>query len=583
MRVAIVSRGYGGRARGVTRVTVHSRASEVGDEPLLLARRAAGDGLHRTRPRRGRARPRSRDGADIVICDDGLQHLALVRECEIVVIDGQRGFGNGSLLPRGPLRESPRRLRRVNAVVVNGAITAPDFQLPRFVTGTHFVMHMRPGDARPVAGGGALRSLSSFRGAGVHAVAAIGNPQRFFDMLRDAGLTVYEHPMPDHHAFKSGDLNFGDSLPVLMTEKDAVKCAAFADERCWYVPVTAEFAEGEARRTHRPGARARQGIQDRPVNRKRLMDDRLLDILACPVCKGPLKFQRAARRAGVPRGPPGISDPRRRADDARRRRAPARARRSAAGALMTFRVVIPARFDSSRLPGKALLPLAGKPMLQWVHERARGSRAAEVIIATDDERIASAARGFGAEVAMTAAHACLRHGSHRRSGRGARLGRRRHRGERAGRRAADSARGHRPGGAAAGRASAARDIATLAAKIEQIDDFDDPNTVKVACDATGRALYFSRAPIPWNRDAADHADAGQPAAHRHLCLSRGARCGAWRSLPPGRLEQIEKLEQLRALENGMEIRVALAVERPLADVNTAADLERAERALNVRP
>jgi tetraacyldisaccharide 4'-kinase len=187
------------------------------------------------------------DGADIVITDDGLQHLSLVRHCEIVVIDGQRGFGNGCLLPRGPLRESTRRLRRVNAVVINGAITAPDFQLPGFLSRTKFLMTMRPSDARPVTGGAALRSLASFRGTGVHAVAAIGNPQRFFDMLREAGLTLYEHPMPDHHAFKSGDLNFGDSLPVLMTEKDAVKCTAFADDRCWYVPVTAEFREREAR------------------------------------------------------------------------------------------------------------------------------------------------------------------------------------------------------------------------------------------------------------------------------------------------------------------------------------------------
>jgi tetraacyldisaccharide 4'-kinase len=113
--------------------------------------------------------------------------------------------------------------------------------------GTHFVMRMRPGDARPVSGRGALRSLASFRGAGVHAVAAIGNPQRFFDMLREAGLTLYEHPMPDHHPFKANDLDFGDDLPVIMTEKDAVKCAAFADPRCWYVPVTAEFSQDEAR------------------------------------------------------------------------------------------------------------------------------------------------------------------------------------------------------------------------------------------------------------------------------------------------------------------------------------------------
>ena len=134
----------------------------------------------------------------------------------------------------------------MNAVVVNGALKG-GFTLPKFVTGTAFNMKMSPGDARPVSGGGGLRALSSFRGTGVHAVAAIGNPQRFFDMLRESGLNLYEHPMPDHHAFKSGDLNFGDELPVLMTEKDAVKCVAFADARCWYVPVTAEFSEEQGR------------------------------------------------------------------------------------------------------------------------------------------------------------------------------------------------------------------------------------------------------------------------------------------------------------------------------------------------
>lgn len=246
LRVAIVSRGYGGKARGVTRVTVHSRPSEVGDEPLLLARRAQAT-VFVGRDRVAAAKVAVDDGADIVICDDGLQHLALMRDCEIVVIDGQRGFGNGCVLPRGPLREQTGRLRRVNAVVVNGAITAPNFALPRFLSRTHFVMNMQPGDARPVSGGASLRSLSSFRGTGIHAVAAIGNPQRFFDMLRHAGLTLYEHPLTDHHAFKAGDLNFGDNLPVIMTEKDAVKCVAFADDRCWFVPVTAEFPENEAR------------------------------------------------------------------------------------------------------------------------------------------------------------------------------------------------------------------------------------------------------------------------------------------------------------------------------------------------
>jgi tetraacyldisaccharide 4'-kinase len=246
LRVAIVSRGYGGRARGVTRVTIHSRPSEVGDEPLLLARRAQAT-VFVSKDRVAAAKQAVAEGADLVMTDDGLQHLRLMRDCEIVVIDGQRGFGNRCLLPRGPLRESPRRLRRVNAVVVNGELTAPGFTLPKFVTHTAFVMHLQPADARPVAGAGSLRALTSFRGNGVHAVAGIGNPQRFFDMLRGAGLTVYEHALPDHHAFKPGDLEFGDSLPVLMTEKDAVKCASFADARCWYVPVTAEFGEREAR------------------------------------------------------------------------------------------------------------------------------------------------------------------------------------------------------------------------------------------------------------------------------------------------------------------------------------------------
>jgi 3-deoxy-manno-octulosonate cytidylyltransferase (CMP-KDO synthetase) len=248
---------------------------------------------------------------------------------------------------------------------------------------------------------------------------------------------------------------------------------------------------------------------------------------------------------------------------------------------MTFRVVIPARYDSSRLPGKALLPLAGKPMLQWVHERARGSLASEVIIATDDERIANAARGFGADVAMTRrAHVS---GTDRIAEVAATRG------------WADAdivvnVQGDEPlippviidqvAHLLAEHRSA--HIATLATKIEQINDFNDANTVKVACDVGGRALYFSRAPIPWNRDATTTLT---PASLRHIGIY-AYRVSALRrlaGLSPGRLEQIEKLEQLRALESGMEIRVALAVERPLADVNTAADLERAERALNVRP
>jgi 3-deoxy-manno-octulosonate cytidylyltransferase (CMP-KDO synthetase) len=248
---------------------------------------------------------------------------------------------------------------------------------------------------------------------------------------------------------------------------------------------------------------------------------------------------------------------------------------------MNYRVVIPARFDSSRLPGKALLPLAGKPMLQWVHERAKACGASEVCIATDDERIATAARGFGADVAMTArahtsgtdriAEVAITRGWQDED-------------------IVVNVQGDEPlippavidQVAQLLAANPRADIGTLAVKIDSLADLNDPNVVKAACDAGGRALYFSRAPIPFNRDAPTTVP---PSALRHVGIY-AYRVSALRKLAklqPTRLEQIEKLEQLRALENGMEIRVALAVERPLADVNTAADLERAERALLLRP
>jgi 3-deoxy-manno-octulosonate cytidylyltransferase (CMP-KDO synthetase) len=248
---------------------------------------------------------------------------------------------------------------------------------------------------------------------------------------------------------------------------------------------------------------------------------------------------------------------------------------------MAFRVVIPARFDSSRLPGKALLPLAGKPMLQWVHERARSSRATEVLIATDDERIAVAARGFGAEVVMTA----RKHVSG--TDRIAEVAMTRGWGD------ADivvNVQGDEPlipppviDQVAQLLADTPRaDIATLAVKLDTPAELADPNVVKVACAAGGRALYFSRAPIPWNRDAPTMLAPGH-LRHVGIYAYRVSALKKLSSLQSSRLELLEKLEQLRALENGLEIRVALAVERPLADVNTAADLERAERALLVRP
>jgi tetraacyldisaccharide 4'-kinase len=188
-------------------------------------------------------------GADVILADDGLQHLRLARDVEIVVVDGARGFGNGRLLPAGPLREPASRVALSNVVVINGAPEHPS--IVRQAHGMQAVqMGLAAGRVLPVAGARADRSLESFRGQRVHAVAGIGNPGRFFADLRSRGLDIVEHPFPDHHPYTAADLDFGDTAPVLMTEKDAVKCRAFADARplanAWFVPVTARFSDMHA-------------------------------------------------------------------------------------------------------------------------------------------------------------------------------------------------------------------------------------------------------------------------------------------------------------------------------------------------
>ncbi len=243
-----------------------------------------------------------------------------------------------------------------------------------------------------------------------------------------------------------------------------------------------------------------------------------------------------------------------------------------------FRVVIPARYASARLPGKALLSISGKPLVQWVYERAVRSLATEVLIATDDLLIVSAAHSFGAESVMTSStHAS---GTDR---------------------IAEVARirgwpeddivvnvqGDEPlippalidQVAEVLEANEQAHVATLATPVLSLHEFLDPNAVKVVTDAAGRALYFSRAPIPWNRDGAPSGMGSQRSfagARRHVGIY-AYRVGALvrlAALPPSTLEVSEKLEQLRALESGFEIRVAETLERPGPDVNTAADFER---------
>jgi tetraacyldisaccharide 4'-kinase len=237
----VVLRGYGGRNAAVTKtlmVQPQSDAAEVGDEALLLRLRT-GVPVAVDHNRVRAAQLLVHQGVDVIVCDDGLQHLRLARDFEIAVIDASRGLGNGHMLPAGPLREPAARLRRVGSIVLNGEGVVGD--LGRCVAPI-FVMHLLGEQLWPLNGQGEPAPLACLAGKRVHAVAGIGNPQRFFAQLAAAGIEVIGHPFPDHHRYQAGELQFGDGLPLLMTEKDAVKCRGFAVANCWYLPVAASFA-----------------------------------------------------------------------------------------------------------------------------------------------------------------------------------------------------------------------------------------------------------------------------------------------------------------------------------------------------
>ncbi len=234
----IISRGHGGRHGPPRPVTPGSGPAEVGDEPVLLAMRAGCPvWVGRDRPAAGRALLAAHPEVDVLISDDGLQHYALARDVEIAVVDAQRWFGNGRLLPAGPLREPVGRLQTVDAVVINGGAAAA---LPRAQA---FAMRLE-GDLFYNLRHPARRAgPEAFAGQTVVAVAGIGNPERFFQHLRALGLAIVPRPFPDHHAFVPGDLQAG-GRPVVMTEKDAVKCADFAGDDVWVLPVEARLDPG---------------------------------------------------------------------------------------------------------------------------------------------------------------------------------------------------------------------------------------------------------------------------------------------------------------------------------------------------
>ena len=226
-RPGIVTRGYGGKAHDWPRsVTGDSDPFEVGDEPVLLARHSgcpvvAGP----DRSAAGKLLLANND-CDMIVGDDGLQHYRLQRDLEVLVVDAARGFGNGRCLPAGPLREPGSRRREADLTVCNGGPC----------TGGQ-VMDLVPGPVVSLRNPEITRELSELRRQRVTGVAGIGNPKRFFELLRSGGLHLDELPYPDHHPFSREDVESWPPGPVIMTEKDAVKCAGFARDDCWYLPV----------------------------------------------------------------------------------------------------------------------------------------------------------------------------------------------------------------------------------------------------------------------------------------------------------------------------------------------------------
>lgn len=229
-RPGIVSRGYGRLSQEPVEVRPGLSPDRCGDEPLLMARRT-GLPVSVDRDRVAAAQRLIAKGCNLIISDDGLQHCRLGRDIEIDVVDGLRRHGNGRLLPAGPLREPAGRA--VDFRVINGGPTQPD----------EWPMQLQIDAVQPLHGG-ASEPLSRFAGMSVHAMAGIGHPQRFFAALGAAGLSVIEHPFPDHHLFQRQTVQFQPELPLLMTEKDAVKCAEFPLINAWVVPVSAQLPDG---------------------------------------------------------------------------------------------------------------------------------------------------------------------------------------------------------------------------------------------------------------------------------------------------------------------------------------------------
>lgn len=227
--VGIVTRGYGGKQKKAYRVQKNDSATKVGDEALMLANQGDYPVIVARRRCDAVAYLQQQGEVNIILSDDGLQHYAMPRDIEIAVIDAERRHGNGLLLPAGPLRETTKRLKHVDFVVVNGkAVHKNEFSMTMDVQG---VYHLNSRERITIE---ALKQKSLL------AIAGIGNPQRFFASLKSLSLNFKEKIFPDHHTYQQRDLHDKTCNAIMMTEKDAIKCREFNDDRCYVLTIKAK-------------------------------------------------------------------------------------------------------------------------------------------------------------------------------------------------------------------------------------------------------------------------------------------------------------------------------------------------------
>ena len=228
----LVSRGYGGKFKETLMVTDQTPVKQTGDEAQILSTLNLPFYIDKNRVRALKALNDNHD-CDIIISDDGLQHYQMNRDIEIVVIDGKRRFGNNLSFPAGPLRESKKRLDSVDFIVNNSGPTEDGEHLMN-ISPSKFI-HLKSGKSYPVEEWPMHKQ--------VHAVAGLGNPGRFFDLLARLGFDIVRHPFPDHHNFMSSELHYLDHLPIVMTEKDASKCKDFDNNRIWYLTIESDVSD----------------------------------------------------------------------------------------------------------------------------------------------------------------------------------------------------------------------------------------------------------------------------------------------------------------------------------------------------